>query len=114
VEDILSYCSDAQISKELGRVITDLNKSGVKYQSHEGGRDRWVECTYHGHDVAYFQPRRKYFNFQFYDSKKEDYVWPPKKLTSYEQWVKQCKKHVMKRLADAQSSLRPQRGGRSS
>lgn len=99
VEDILGYCIDPRVSQELDRVKADLRELGVEFRPYEGGRRYWVECTSQGEDVAYFQPRRKYFNFQFYDPEKDDYIWPPKKLTSYDEWVKQCKKNVTKSLA---------------
>ncbi len=94
VDDILSYCTDPEVLKALQRVMCDLSKSGIDCHPYHGGNLYWIECSFRGDPVAYFQPRRKYFNFQIYDSKKQEFAWPPRRLTTYKDWARECKRHV--------------------
>lgn len=95
-EDIISYFADKSLIDEFQKVLKDLDKVGIKCHPYQGGKDYWIECVFEGEEVAYLQPRQKYFNCQVYDESAEKFIWPPLRMESYNQWVKECRDKIIK------------------
>lgn len=96
MEDIVSYFVDKSLLDDFRKVLEDLNKAGIECRPYKGGKNYWIECIFEGNDVAYLQPRQRYFNCQVYDDNAEKYIWPPRRMESYDQWVKECRDEIVK------------------
>ena len=100
IEDIVKYFSSVDMNDEFTKVIEDLKESGIEVRPYKGGKHYWIECRHNEEDIGYFQPRQRYFNCQTYDEDKEDYIWPPIRLKSYEEWVQKCKPEFLAQIVE--------------
>ena len=98
VDDIVNYFSDKTISEEFKKCLEFLKKHNVKIEPYKGGRDNWLECTYKNEDIAFFAIRRNFFLCQTYDEEIDDYIWPPHKLFSYDDWILECWNEIEKEI----------------
>ena len=95
VEDIARYFSDENLAKEFQRIRSDLESLGIEIVPYQGGKNYWLECRYNSEDIAFFQPRKRYLNCQIYDEQNEKYIWPPIRVTTYDEWEKQFREYFM-------------------
>lgn len=96
MEDIISYFVDKSLKDEFQEVLKDLTRERIEYRPYKGGKNYWIECIFEEEDVAYLQPRQRYFNCQIYNENAEKYIWPPRRMESYKQWVKECRDEIVK------------------
>lgn len=90
VKDIINYISDDTISKEFIKCLEHLKENNIKVEPWKGGKDNWLVCYYDNDDIAFFRTRKNFFHCQTYDEDKCDYIWPPHKLFSYDEWLSKC------------------------
>ncbi|MCD6365902.1 MAG: DUF91 domain-containing protein [Bacteroidales bacterium] len=95
IDDIKDYITDQDTRIQLDKIIDNLESKGIAIQPHKGGQYNWIECVFENEKIAYFQTRRKYVNWQIFDNKKNDFIWPPLRITSYKQWTKECKDEII-------------------
>lgn len=89
-QDIINYVSDISVRDEFCKVLKFLDQRDVLVAPYQGGKWLWLECRFKGDEIAYLQPRRRYFRCQYYDEKKEDYVHPPVKCSTFDEWKAIC------------------------
>ncbi|NOW82954.1 hypothetical protein B0H39_000835 [Clostridium beijerinckii] len=100
IEDIITYFSDNKLAEEFRKVLEYLSQKGVVISTYNGGKDFWIECSTEDEFIAYFQPRKRYFNCQIYNEDLEKFIWPPIKLTSFDEWNEKCEAYISKYIVE--------------
>ncbi|VAW65119.1 hypothetical protein MNBD_GAMMA08-2508 [hydrothermal vent metagenome] len=101
IEDIISYITDEKTKSEFSKVLTSLTEQGIELSPWKGGKKLWIECRHKGEDVGYLQTRRKFFRCQYYNQEKEEYIWPPVKCYTHEEWKSNVLPYFIESIKDA-------------
>lgn len=100
IEDIISYITDEQTKKEFIEVTKSLSEKGIDLSPWKGGKKLWIECKVKGEDIGYLQTRRKFFRCQYYNQEKEEYIWPPVKCYTFDEWSNEVLDYFTKSMKD--------------
>lgn len=91
IDDIIKYIKDDAVKSEFVKIIDKLKSEEFELKPWKGGKDNWIECIYDGEEIGYLRTRRNYFNCQYFDHDKDDWIWPPMQCTTYKEWKNDCK-----------------------
>ena len=95
VDDIANYIVDRGVREAFDAIRAELISLDVELRPHKGGRGHWIECTYAGEDIGYLRTRQRYILCQYYDGEAEEYIRPPVRVRTVEDWAEGAKPHFL-------------------
>ncbi|WP_172558630.1 endonuclease NucS domain-containing protein [Vibrio fluvialis] len=107
-QDIIDYVTNPDARNGLQRVIAELEHKGCEVVPWRGGTQLWLEIRHGNQDIGYLRARRAYFNSQYYDDNTENYIWPPLRYTSFDEWESESGNNIYKWIEkDVEQTIKP-------